>query len=150
MVQHFLKKEALNKCISMGFYLILMVILLRLTVYLKIKVDFSSFYMSFKHLGVLDNPYAGYPLTFLDLTTKNAVNLNTPFFVMWLSPLAKMNYFYALSCWQVGSIFSLILGIKLTFNASKLSFHPYFLGVCFSYPILMNFFIAQIGAYIFF
>tara|TARA_B110000879_G_C11140950_1_gene500319 strand:- start:549 stop:1832 length:1284 start_codon:yes stop_codon:yes gene_type:complete len=149
MGQHELFTKRLAIILSTFSFFLLMAGLFYLAVSFKMKIDFSSFYSSICALNLNLSPYMARPLDFLNTSVTGAVNLNTPFFVLLFSPLQKINYEYALIIWQLGSFFSLIISARLILKRYELYDARYLLCFMFSFPVIMNAFIGQIGAYVF-
>ncbi len=133
--------------------LIIFLILLSITVYitqlLKLPIDFSSFYASIDLLKHHQSPYQIQLLHFLNSTKNSTLNLNTPFFIMLISPLALLSYMKALYIWQTLSMFALVYAGVLVLKMYPKLPKYYLLALLFSYPVLMNFLLGQLASFIF-
>jgi len=118
------------------------------------RLDFSSFYSSSYALEVGKNPYEILVTHYLPVNKKLSVNLNPPFCTMALLPLSKLPYPMAVMIWTFGSLLLGALGtriiLKLLCPRKKNSQHLFYLGYFAFFPVIMNMFIGQLGAVIFY
>lgn len=135
------------------FGLIIFIILISFVVYitqvLRLPIDFSSFYASILSLKNQQSPYQTQVLSFLNITKSSTLNLNTPFFVIIVSPLALLSYIKAFYFWQVLSMLALVYSGFLTLKIYPKQPKSYLLALFFSYPVLMNFLLGQLCSFLF-
>ncbi|WP_131783572.1 glycosyltransferase family 87 protein [Legionella gresilensis] len=123
---------------------------------LDLRLDFVSFYASALAYNNHSNPYTALSATFLSTNEKLPINLNPPFFMEFIRPLALLNYKDAVILWSV-SIF--ILGLIGAYFSFKLTLKPVFFRkhwfYCLMmylafYPTIMSINLAQIGGLLLF
>ncbi|MGQ3889741.1 glycosyltransferase family 87 protein [Legionella sp. CNM-1927-20] len=123
---------------------------------LDLRLDFVSFYASAIAYNNHSDPYAALSATFLSTNEKLPINLNPPFFIEFVRPLALLNYREAVIVWSV-SLF--ILGLIGAYFSFKLALRPsvfqkhwfYWLIVYLAfYPTIMSANLAQIGSLLLF
>lgn len=129
-------------------FFLLILLFAAIDISLHVKIDFSSFYSSISSFLNNTSPYTVRPLDFLHSTKTASINLNTPFFVVLLSPLRFLSYEKAYLLWQFGAFASLAVSINHILHRYHLHQAKYLLAFFFSYPVFMNFFIGQIAPYI--
>ncbi|STX50312.1 mannosyltransferase [Legionella busanensis] len=146
--------------LSKAFFIFLVMITYILLFYflfkLDLRLDFVSFYASALAYNNHSNPYTSLSATFLSTNEKLPINLNPPFFMEILRPLAFLNYKEAVVLWSV-SIF--ILGLIGAYFSFKLTLKPalfrknwlYCLVIYIAfYPTIMSTNLAQIGGLLLF
>lgn len=138
-----------GKVIGYWGYFFLWLVLVKFVLVLELKLDFSSFYASIKAYDFSLNPYKSFPLDFLKGNMISSVNLNPPFFILITRFFSHLDYGTALWGWQLLSLFCFFIATSMTLKYFEISEKKYFFMFAFSYPILINFFISQIGAFIF-
>lgn len=123
---------------------------------LPAPIDFSSFYVSAVHFLHGENPYQRFPLTFLGLQQVSSLNLNPPFFLVFMLPFASLTYLHAYTLWQLLSLVAFMGG--LTFSFLLLPEHSSFRKnactwsciILLSHGVLTNWLLGQVGFWLFF
>ncbi|KTD62545.1 glycosyltransferase family 87 protein [Legionella spiritensis] len=122
----------------------------------QLRVDFSSFYSTSAALTQEQKPYSIPSTSSRPKAKKLPTNLNPPFFLLLLQPLAHLDYRFALPVW---TLLNFIAGLAGAAIAAKLAFQrailqkiwPVLLLVYLSlFMTFMDTAIAQMGAFVLF
>lgn len=122
--------------------------------YSENTLDFLSFYTSRLQLTNGVNPYQIFAISIPPKLV--AANLNPPIMLWLISPLSHLNYYFALSIWLSISFILGLLGARIAFYYAfpsvflrRNGFYLYLIYLV-SFPVLMDFGLAQFGAVLLF
>lgn len=146
----------LKKAIVSGVFLLIYCLFFYFLITSQLRLDFSSFYSAAIAYTKGINPYQSLIASYFVIPVKLPANLNPPFFLQLMSPLAQLNYQLASSLWLICSIILGGIGALLSFKltCSDDYFKKYWLALLFIYlgmfSTLMNTGAGQIGGVLLF